>query len=175
MKKILLFIVIVLAMVSCASWNQKSSEYYYFDDGETLILNNSKAIGYDENIRDFPVYGAFSKSIYLDDNSSATKTKTIEDFCNQENTIFRPLEWTKVENLKILNERKLAHSQLKLEVEAFTKKITDSKSVALIVFRGTDFEEDEDWASNFRWFNRYFSSKLDQYDEVRVLLPFIGV
>ena len=91
--------------------------------------------------------------------------------CKNDELVYRPNEWTKVDNLKILKERVLVHSQLKFEVEVFIRKDTVSNSTALIVFRGTDFEESEDWSSNFRWFNRFLSSKLDQYDEVRILTP----
>lgn len=165
---ILLFLTVTLT--SCASWNQEPREYRYVDDGNVVILNAETVKTHDSEILNFPIYGAFSKSIYLDDEK-AEESRTLQDFCEKEETVYRPVEWTKRKNIKILNERQLAHSQIKLEVEVFTRKVDGLSSVALIVFRGTDFEESEDWSSNFRWFNRFFSNKLDQYDEVRVLIP----
>ncbi len=162
----------IMFLTSCASWSQKPIDYRYVDNGEVNIKKISDARNHDQTILNFPIYGALSKSIYLDEKTSTLLTNMVS-FCNTNGALFRPNDWEKIVNLKVLNDRKTEHSQLKLEIEVFTKKITHHKSTAVIVFRGTDFEEEEDWSSNFRWFNRLFSTKLDQYDEVRILTPLL--
>jgi len=123
---------------------------------------------------DLPIYAALSKSIYLDsDDSKNPKALSLEDFCKdgQENqALYRPDDWKLIE-LKSINDKKSDHKNLGLEIEVFKKKLSTGKFAILFVFRGTDFEEKEDWTSNLRWFLRFFSRKSDQYDEVKKLIP----
>ncbi|MGY0216240.1 hypothetical protein ACWJJH_02505 [Endozoicomonadaceae bacterium StTr2] len=169
---IAVLLVVSLTLTSCVSWHQNREDYRYVDDGNLTLLTGETAASKDPEIFNFPVYGALSESVYLnDDPSEGTIKHTLKDFCAADDSLFRPPSWKKLHNLKILNERRKAHDDIKLEVEAFTHPFADNKSVALIVFRGTDADQREDWTSNFRWFNRYFHSRLDQYDEVRILTP----
>lgn len=162
---------LILMLQGCSLFHQNNHDYRYVDNGNVKIITAKTYETFDSNIKDFPIYGAFSKSVYLDEKT-APKTETLDEFCKGKDAIYRPAEWTKLTNLQILTDRKKAHEQLKLEIEVFTKKSDDkSSTTAMIVFRGTDFDESKDWMSNLRWFTRWFTSDLDQYDEVRVMMP----
>jgi hypothetical protein len=161
----------VFLLSSCTSLKSHPESYRYVDAAGVFILNAQTAVEHDTRFLEFAEYGAFSESIYLDDNP-AKSVKSLDAFCADEETLYRPVEWQKIEDLRALNERIEAHSDLTLEIQLFTKN-QGGKTNVLIVFRGTDFDQSEDWTSNFRWFNRFFSSQLDQYDEVRILTPLL--
>ncbi len=167
-KSLLVALLSALFLSSCASWKQEKSEYRVVDDREAEIYTADSVSSDYKDVLLFPFLGALSKSVYLTETESKPAT-TIEQFCTTSDTVFVPSDW-EIVNTKIVNERALVHKQLKLGLQIY--KETDSQSNNfVIVFRGTDFDQRADWASNFRWFGRIFSTKLDQYDEVRILVP----
>lgn len=175
--KLITTAVICLSLVSCASWKKHPNDYRYVDEDNLVILNAQTAVAHDARFLEFTEYGAFSESIYLDEGVDLS-VKSLEQFCKTDSegkafkTLYRPKQWARLAGLHVLSERKDVHDDLTLEVEVFVKK-KGTETVALIIFRGTDFEQRQDWASNLRWFNRFSSKQLDQYDEVRILTPIL--
>ena len=53
----------------------------------------------------------------------------------------------------------------------WVKKRPGSKSLVLIVFRGTDPKQVGDWVSNFRWLMKLIPFIWDQYDQTQALIP----
>lgn len=175
----LLLVLFLTFFSSCTAWFQDPKKYRITDDGETSHYQYSEFKREHPDLIDLPIYAALSKSIYLDTNNSKhPKVKTLNSFCKEGQefqALYRPDrsdEWNLIE-LKSINNKKSYHKDLGLEIEVFKKKFRAENFVVLFVFRGTDFEEKEDWTSNLRWFLRFFSRKGDQYDEVKNLIPSI--
>lgn len=58
-----------------------------------------------------------------------------------------------------------------LGVEVWMKKVDKKPILASIVFRGTDFTQFGDWASNLHWFYKFIPWTWDQYDQTRAIVP----
>ncbi|WP_172806923.1 DUF6792 domain-containing protein [Endozoicomonas arenosclerae] len=154
----------------CALFDQNPDHVRIVDDRKTTTLTYTEAAEQSpiqDELDNFVEFGAFSASIYLDDPKE--QTNSLETFCAQEE-MYRPSKLWAAIPLKLLEKQNKKHEDLKLEIEAFHARNNPQK--ALLVFRGTDFEQKEDWYSNFRWFLKPLGlTSHDQYDEVQMLTP----
>ncbi|WP_305857335.1 hypothetical protein [Balneatrix alpica] len=167
-------------VLSGCAWQQSTNEVLYIDDGDVAYLDWQTALAQDAEIRSFPQWAALSKSVYLDapDASSEAKkaehTNSLERFCSDEDAYdYRPAGWQEITHeLQELQRRRHIHQQdLKLGIRLYLTPLEGARQRLILVFRGTNFDEKEDWRANLRWVARFFSFQLDQYDEVRILVP----
>ncbi|MGI9283030.1 MAG: lipase family protein [Endozoicomonas sp.] len=155
------------ALSGCALFAQNPDHVRVVDNGDATTFTFEEAKKQSpvkDELNTFVELGAFSASIYLD--NPKIKTDSIKSFCTLE-AMYRPGQWQPIQ-LDTLTKKSKLHKQLKLEVEAFRSLANQQQ--ALLVFRGTDFDQKEDWYANFRWFLKPFTGH-DQYDEVLELTP----
>ena len=158
----------ITQLAGCALFAQNPEQLRIVDNGEVTYLTFPQALEQQtkkNELETFVELGALSASIYIDEEAGTTDS--LPTFCAPGDIAFQPFAWRPLE-LTSLNDRSQTHKSLKLDIEAFIS--SEEQQTALLVFRGTDFDQKEDWYANLRWLLKPFTGH-DQYDEVRVLIP----
>ncbi len=152
----MLFPLIIFLISGCTTLSQGPDELIIRDpENGSRVVSTNKISTVDEKnqLGDLWVYASFSADVYLpiNDSNRLIQTDGVWDlYCTNKETA----------NRAAICEYKNAGEE-GMEYEVWRNKARDT---AVISFRGTDFEEPDDWISNLRWFIP--SNEDDQYDAV---------
>ena len=162
---------LVLVLSGCMTFPQIDDHVVYRDrNNDALEVPNTDVPSgkLDPDLSRFHEYAILSANIYEGEFDNINKTDCVDD-----GKRFVMENWNHVSFDKLPKIPDAPSYYLSVGTLGYEVWVNDVSKIAAIVYRGTDFNEYEDWFANFRWITRVLPFTWDQYEQAEALTPLL--
>lgn len=162
----IIFILLLLSLLSgCITFPQKKDHLIYRDkphEPKQLPVIDIPTGRIDKNLTHVEHFALLSANVY--------ETYETSNSCVDDGKRFNLQQWSMIMPNDLPNFPVTPEWNIKVGVVGYEVWVNDNDKIISIVFRGTDFNEYEDWAANLRWITRPIPLLWDQYEQVEDLI-----